>query len=550
MIGVCASAGDHEVVAELFELFKTPWELHAEGRPYDVILVCGEAPSTVDARLVIWCGACELRGDAGWGVTVQERRTTTVLAFGEQHLPIYRGCVLFGESREPLLREVGSGTAAAARVEISHQTHIRLGYDLLQEVRHLLSEGQPAERSSVPALDMHISVLREAIRRSALPLVEVLAAPDRAPFLACLTHDVDHPAVRNHLLDHTAWGFLFRAVVGSVAGLLRGRRTLAQLVQNWLAAVRLPFVYLGWSRDFWRHLDRYAEMEAGVAATFFVIPYKDRPGRCRDGRAPHKRATRYDVEDIREEVGQLRRLGCEIGVHGLDAWLDPAEARREKDRVRGIAPSGEIGVRMHWLYFDTVSASCLEAAGFDYDSTVGYNETVGFRAGTLQAYRPLGVQHLLELPLGVMDTALFYPDRLNLSPQAARQQIADLVRTAERYGGALTFNWHDRSIAPERLWDDFYRSMLEDLRRRGAWLCGAGQAVRWFRKRRSVTMRQEWVDDRSQVTVSLPPQPDIGPPLRVRLHQAQPGGDPSTGTPAGSWQDFPLRPGEQVSIPV
>ena len=44
-----------------------------------------------------------------------------------------------------------------------------------------------------------------------------------------------------------------------------------------------------------------------------------------------------------------------------------------------------------------------------YDSTIGYNETVGYRAGTTQPYRPLAASRLLELPLHVMDTALFYP---------------------------------------------------------------------------------------------------------------------------------------------
>jgi len=38
-------------------------------------------------------------------------------------------------------------------------------------------------------------------------------------------------------------------------------------------------------------------------------------------------------------------------------------------------------------------------------------------------------------------------------------------RSGERQGGVLTVNWHDRSIAPERLWDDFYLDLLDDLKR-------------------------------------------------------------------------------------
>ena len=32
----------------------------------------------------------------------------------------------------------------------------------------------------------------------------------------------------------------------------------------------------------------------------------------------------------------------------------------------------------------------LEKAGFSYDSTVGYNETIGYRAGTAQVFKHPG----------------------------------------------------------------------------------------------------------------------------------------------------------------
>ena len=139
----------------------------------------------------------------------------------------------------------------------------------------------------------------------------------------------------------------------------------------------------------------------------------------------------------------------------------------------------ELGVRMHWLFFDENSPSVLDRAGFTYDSTVGYRETVGYRAGTTQAYAPPGVTNLLELPLHVMDTALFYPSYLNLGEEEAERVVSRLMDDAERFGGALTINWHDRSIAPERLWDDFYLKLLRELKSRGAWLptAGSGRCV-------------------------------------------------------------------------
>ena len=74
---------------------------------------------------------------------------------------------------------------------------------------------------------------------------------------------------------------------------------------------------------------------------------------------------------------------------------------------------------MHWLCFDAQSYRRLDEAGYDYDATCGFNDAVGFKAGTTQVFRPLDAERLLELPLHVQDTALFYTGRLHMSQRAA-----------------------------------------------------------------------------------------------------------------------------------
>ena len=64
MIGVLAKAEDLCVVKELFELFKTPWELFTPGQEYDVLLVgIDELPTGCDAELILFYGSSELRCD-------------------------------------------------------------------------------------------------------------------------------------------------------------------------------------------------------------------------------------------------------------------------------------------------------------------------------------------------------------------------------------------------------------------------------------------------------------------------------------------------------
>jgi hypothetical protein len=174
---------------------------------------------------------------------------------------------------------------------------------------------------------------------------------------------------------------------------------------------------------------------------------------------------------------------------------------------------------MHWLYFDQRSPAVLEKAGVAYDSTFGYNETVGYRAGTAQVYKLLGTTQLLELPLHVMDTALFYPTHLELSTKQANLILRQMMNNAAHFGGVLTINWHDRSVAPERMWDACYRDLLADLKSRGAWFSTAGQAVSWFRKRRLAAFETDSIGPgpvRAKVTVE--PGDDL-PGLRFRIHK-------------------------------
>jgi hypothetical protein len=489
MIGVLATPADWDVVAEFFQLFKTSWEPCQRGREYDVLLCSDETEIPVNSAGVIVVYGAEARPGCDNALEIQissKSQDGGKLTYELEPLPIYGECSTLSGGGIPVLVDSESGSPAALIQNFGRSTIARVGYDLFFEVRVLLSIGQPVCNAAIPALDRHISVLRDLLTRSRAAFVEIPPVPTGYNFIACITHDVDHPAIRQHRFDHTALGFLYRAVAGSVFHFLRGRMSLRELITNWTAAVKLPFVYFGIAGDFWRGFDRYSGMEGGARSSFFVIPWKGDSGRVKTGDPSPYRAAGYGAKDIAEQLHALMDAGCEIGLHGIDAWLDADRGREELDEIRRVTRLQLIGVRMHWLYWDTETPARLEAAGADYDSTAGYNETVGYKSGTAQVYKPLGVSRLLELPLHIMDTALFLPGRLGLSQREARNRVDAIIATAEKSGGVVTVNWHDRSILPERLWGRFYSELLEDLKARGAWITTAGDAVQWFRRRRSV----------------------------------------------------------------
>jgi hypothetical protein len=333
-----------------------------------------------------------------------------------------------------------------------------------------------------------------------------------------------------------------------VYNLLHRRLGIRDVLRNWATALKLPFVQLGLAEDFWLDFpDRYLKAEQGFRSTYFVIPFKNRPGKNVDRPSASFRAARYGAQDIADTMQKLQAAGCEIGLHGIDAWVDEVRGREELQEISRLTLAPEIGVRMHWLCFDWQSPSVIESTGAAYDSTVGYNETVGYRAGTTQVFKPLNADRLLELPLHVMDTAMFYPRYLGLSPAQAKTLLQQMADNVSRYGGCLTINWHDRSLAPERLWGEVYRDLLQDLEKRGAWFAGAGQVVAWFRKRRSAVFEIGGTDPGAgRVRVAAERGGNL-PGLRLRIHKPRRSEEPEASS-SEDYVDMPL--GESVGCQV
>lgn len=537
MIAVLAEEGQHPAVKELFELFKTPWELfHNQSKCSVLICAVNQIPAN-SARVVLVCGSQENSFDRAHGVRIHSRRSGAMVLLGENRIPIYGGCLAFGTNESAPVTHESTREPAVVTVASDGKTIVRVGFDLFHEIEHLLSRGQPQINATIPTLELHIALLRSLILAHSISLIEIPPIPEGHNFIACLTHDMDHIGIRNHKFDHTMLGFLYRATAGSVMDLCRGKKTWRQVAINWLAVLKLPLVHLGLARDFWSRSDRYLEIERGLNSTFFVIPKKGEPGLDAHGNCPHRRAASYDAADHLDLFREFQSAGDEIGLHGIDAWRNSVAGRQEKEIICRLTGATETGVRMHWLYFGEQSPAVLEAAGFSYDSTVGYNQTIGYRAGTAQVFKPVTTEKLLELPMHVMDTALFYPNYLNLTPACAHEAVRPLIANAARFGGTLTVNWHDRSVAPERLWDTFYGQLLEQLRINGACFLTAGRAVSWFRKRRAVAFEQ--TGDAVKIRISGGGDPHL-PGLRIRTYYSGANGE--------TYSEVPLTDGSEIRL--
>ena len=557
MIGVLAKPADRPAVEEFFQLFKTPWEFVQPGCAYEVVLAAVDEVPELEAELILSYGSGATTAEQEMNASAAGQRTGVSVKYAGREWPLYGAVRTFVDAGAGVLRVAGSGESAGIKVTTGGVTRVRLGYDLFAEVARLLSAGQPAEQALAPTLELHIRLLRDCILQAGLGLVEIPPLPAGKEFIVCLTHDIDFFGLRNHRCDHTLFGFLYRASAGALFDFIRGRSSPARLARNWLAVLKTPLVHLGWAKDFWLSFDWYLNVEAGLPATYFFIPFKG----CAGKEAGARRAAPYDVADHRDWLNKLSAASCEIGVHGIDAWHDPAKGRAELAKITGLTGQIKAGIRMHWLFQNDDTPRALDQAGYEYDSTAGYNETVGYRCGTVQVFRPLAASALLELPLHIQDGALFYPGRLGLSEAEAWQRCQALLGNAREFGGVLTLLWHDRSPGPERLWGDFYARLLTALRQEKVWFASAAQAVRWFQSRRKVCFERAEGDTlvaRRGGEVRVATGKEL-PPLRLRVHSSGKTASPSIDFPWVHAKDINLadletdvapKPTEAAALPI
>ena len=520
MIGVICGPGEASSVREFFELFKTSWAMAEAGATYDAVIVNGDVTELdgLDTGVIIHFSDELQARDAELGLAGGDRMWPALATIDGAGVPLYRGARELAGGDIVRGRLDDGDVAVVVEIERDGVRMIRCGYDLFGEVAFLLTAGQPPEHAAVPTLDRHIALVRSWLVQSGIDVVELYPTPPGHELLATLTHDIDFLGIRRHTRDRTLLGFLYRASIGSLRDVIQGRRTFPEMLRNWLALASLPLVYAGVLEDFWLPFRRYVEADAPAHSTFFVVPFRDRPGLSPDGHIEATRGVPYAASEIAGELRDLADRGHEIAVHGIDAWRDPDLGRAELAVIQGATGASETGVRMHWLYFDDRSFSALEEAGFSYDASFGYNDTIGFRAGTAQVFAPLGAQHLLELPLHVQDTALLYPTRMHLRPADALAACDEVISAVAEHGGVATISWHERSLSPERLWGRVYAGVRGLLRARDADVRTAGEVVAWFRARRGICLEGAHLNIDALAAVT----PADGDPtaMRVRIHRA------------------------------
>ncbi len=158
----------------------------------------------------------------------------------------------------------------------------------------------------------------------------------------------------------------------------------------------------------------------------------------------------YDITSLTETLSRLRSDGWEMGLHGgLRTSEDLSRMRAEIGLFANAFSTKPQGIREHYLKFDPkVTWRIMEELGLSYDTTWGFNDRPGFKAGLSLPFHPPDseweMMNILEIPLILMDTSLW--GYMHLTEEEGLRMIEKVMAIASSRGGLFTLLWHQEAL--------------------------------------------------------------------------------------------------------
>ena len=204
------------------------------------------------------------------------------------------------------------------------------------------------------------------------------------------------------------------------------------------------------------------------------------------------RSSVLDYPDQLAYLKGLARNGFEFGLHAsINAKDSLDELILAKRRIEDLLETPVWGTRHHYWAIDWRNPHLTTRkqlnAGFRYDCSIAWRDSVGFRAGSCLPFRPFDpgrgrAQRMYLLPTAIMDGHLTSNEPGLDGPKSL---ISEIVEKTNQASGLLCLDWHTDYAAPVFAERNTCQSLQEILKslNRDAWFATPQELVAHWHKR-------------------------------------------------------------------
>ncbi|MDP8267268.1 MAG: hypothetical protein P9L97_00945 [Candidatus Tenebribacter davisii] len=219
------------------------------------------------------------------------------------------------------------------------------------------------------------------------------------------------------------------------------------------------------------------EKQLRTTSTFFILTKND---------FPDLRRNYFGDEYIFQQLVKLLKDKSVNLFGSKEAGFQYHFLPPEMDKLTGFTANG---FRVRYLNLNYQHLfSTLEKGNVKYDSSIGFNEHIGYRAGISYPFNPYKIDedrpfNLLEIPIIAMDNSLMKQNDGNL--KRAEKKIYRLIRSSRLHRSHISLSWHthhfDSIDFPK--WNKLYWKLLVFLKRNSAWLCSLDKMYNYWQNK-------------------------------------------------------------------
>jgi hypothetical protein len=214
-----------------------------------------------------------------------------------------------------------------------------------------------------------------------------------------------------------------------------------------------------WCFDYWTELEK----KFNLRSVFYVYAKADNKN-IKQTLIDPSYNIRYDTK-LQKQLNLMLNEGFQIGLHGsYKSATNKNMLKKEKEILEYSLNSDINRNRQHWLNYQELKTPYAHNELFQYDSTLGWNDTVGFRSGCASIYRPYDHNNerpfnYYEIPQVIMDSHIFDYGRSNLK-YYEKQSFKILYLLHNIKNAHVAISWHQRTCAKDYQWHNVYEKII------------------------------------------------------------------------------------------